>query len=482
MKFSQILKALEIDKKIREDFEVTGVSADSRTVEKGNIFVAIEGYKQDGFSFIKEAVERGAGVIIFEGRERIADGLDAETLTVESSRKTLSLIAPLIYKISYNLSVVGVTGTNGKTTTTYLAEHIFKNQNLEPGVLGTVNYRYKNKIFEASNTTPEPVRLCRILNEMDAEEIKLALLEVSSHSLSQFRVDGIKFKHAIFTNLSGEHLDFHKSMEEYFLAKSRLFTDLKPAGFSIINIDDKFGYRLKNIARSKVLTYGLSENADVHAENILLKTEGISFDLRIANKRIPVKSKLIGRHNVYNILGVCALGFVEGLDLNLLARDVFSFGGTPGRLQRIDCGQPYYVYVDYAHTPQALESALSSLRETMQRRIITVFGCGGNRDRQKRPLMGEIAERLSDVVILTNDNPRDEKPLSIIQEIQAGIKIKTKAQVEMDREAAIKKALCLAREGDCVLIAGKGHENYQIIGDKKNEFNDEKTVEIFLKA
>lgn len=481
MKFSQILKALEIDKKIKEDFEVTGVSADSRTVEKGNIFVAIAGYRHDGLSFIKEAVERGAKAVIYDSSRKIADRLDVETLDVRSPRRILSHICALVYRISSNLNVVGVTGTNGKTTTTYLAEHIFKNQNLETGVLGTVNYRYKNKTFDAPNTTPEPVNLCRILNEMEKEEIKLALLEVSSHSLSQFRVDGIKFTHAIFTNLSSEHLDFHKSLEEYFRAKSRLFTELKPAGFSIINIDDKFGQRLKNMARSKVLTYGLNKDADVRAQNIFLDAEGLSFDLHISNEKIPVKSNLIGRHNVYNILAVCALAFAEGLDLNLLAQDVFSFSGTPGRLQRIDCGQPYCVYVDYAHTPQALESVLGSLREVVRGKIITVFGCGGNRDKQKRPLMGDIAERLSDVVILTNDNPRGEEPFSIIREIQAGIKIKDKAQVEIDRKKAIRMALDLAENGDCVLIAGKGHENCQIIGDEKIEFNDEKVVKNFLR-
>lgn len=482
MKFSQISKLLKAETKIVEDFEVSGVSSDSRTVRSGDIFVAIEGYDKDGFSFIKEAISHGAKAIIYKETKSIAENICVPTLPVACPRETLSLISSLVYKIPSSLSIIAVTGTNGKTTTTYLLEHIFKNGGLEAGTIGTINYRYKEKVFLTPNTTPEPVSLCKILKEMAENNLKLALLEVSSHALKQARVDNINFKHAIFTNLSSEHLDFHGTMEDYFAAKSRLFTDLKPAAYSIINIDDKFGQRLKKITESRVLTYGFSKEADIKGENVFLDAEGICFDLRVAGKKTSIRSRLLGRHNIYNILSACAAASLEGVDFNSLRESIFSFKGVPGRLQRVDCGQNYFVYVDYAHTPGALESVLKSLREFVKNRIITVFGCGGNRDRQKRPLMGEIAGRLSDAVILTNDNPRDEDPLSIIYEIESGADIEVKLEIEKNRRKAIRKALNLAQEGDCVLIAGKGHENYQIIKNKRIEFNDAQVVRDLLKA
>ena len=482
MKFSQISKLLKTETKIVEDFEVSGVSSDSRTVGSGDIFVAIEGLDKDGSSFIKEAISRGAGAIIYKEAKSIDENICVETLPVACPRKTLSLISSLVYKIPSTLSIIAVTGTNGKTTTTYLLEHIFKNGGLEAGTIGTINCRYKEKVFLTPNTTPEPVSLCKILKEMAESKLKFALLEVSSHALKQARVDNINFKHAIFTNLSSEHLDFHGTMEAYFAAKSRLFIDLKPAAYSIINIDDKFGQRLKKIAKSRVLTYGFSKEADIKAENVSLDAEGIYFDLCMANKKTSIRSRLLGRHNIYNILSACAAASLEGVDFNSLKESIFSFKGVPGRLQRVDCGQLYFVYVDYAHTPAALESVLKSLREFVRNRIITVFGCGGNRDRRNRPLMGEIAGRLSDVVILTNDNPRDEDPLSIICEIKSGAGIEANLEIEKNRRKAIRKALNLAQEGDCVLIAGKGHENYQIIKNKRIEFNDTEVIKDLLKA
>lgn len=480
MKFSQISKLLKAKTNMVEDFEASGVSSDSKTVKGGDIFVAIEGYKKDGFSFIEEAISRGAKAIIYKKSKRMSKNINVPALAVACPRKALSLISSLVYEIPSALKIIAVTGTNGKTTTTYLLEHILKDRGFEVGVIGTVNYRYKKKTFKAFNTTPGPVMLCKILKEMAGGGLRFVLLEVSSHALKQARVDNINFEHAIFTNLSSEHLDFHKTIEDYFVAKSRLFTELKPAAYSIINIDDEFGGRLKKIAKSKVLTYGFSKEADVKAENVFLDAEGISFDLCIGNKKTPLKSKLLGKHDIYNILSACALAFVEGIDFNSLRESIFSFSGVPGRLERIDCGQPYFIYVDYAHTPQALESVLGSLREFIKHRIITVFGCGGDRDRQKRPLMGKIAERLSDIVILTSDNPRDEDPLSIIYEIKSGAGVKTKLEIEQDRKKAIRRALNLAQEGDCVLIAGKGHENYQIIKNKRIEFNDAEVVRDLL--
>jgi UDP-N-acetylmuramoyl-L-alanyl-D-glutamate--2,6-diaminopimelate ligase len=481
MKFLQLLRLLKVETKTSEDFEVTGVSSDSRAVKKGDIFVAIEGYKKDGISFAKEAIARGARVIIYDKTKKIEKDLNIVVLPVDCPRKVLSLVSSLVYRILPTLKIVAITGTNGKTTTTYLCEHILKNQGYEVGTVGTINYRYKGRSIEALNTTPEPVTLCKILSQMSRENVRFALLEVSSHALSQARVDNINFEHAIFTNLSSEHLDFHKSLENYFTVKSRLFTELKPTGYSIINVDDKFGQRLVKISQSRILTYGLSKNSDIRAEKISLGLEGTSFDLWIKDKRIPIKTRLIGRHNVYNILSAVAVAYLEGVNLEVIRKSIFSFEGVPGRLQKIDCGQPYFIYIDYAHTPQALESALESLKGLVKRRIITVFGCGGNRDRRKRPLMGEVASRLSDIIVLTEDNPRDEDSYSIISQIVSGIKTKSKLEIELDRKRAIEKALSLAQAGDCVLIAGKGHENYQIIKDKRIKFNDADTVRDLLK-
>ncbi|MFH1856245.1 MAG: UDP-N-acetylmuramoyl-L-alanyl-D-glutamate--2,6-diaminopimelate ligase [Candidatus Omnitrophota bacterium] len=484
MKFSELLKTLNIEKSIKKDFDVNGISSDSRTVEEGDIFIAVKGYNADGFSFIAQAVRKGAKAVIFDDSNKyeIKNAGDVITVPVGSTRKMLSTIAASVYKSSSNLNVIGVTGTSGKTTVTYLSEHILREQKFKTGVIGTVNYRYKNKIFESSNTTPGPIELCKIIYEMDKEKVDFVLLEVSSHALSQFRADGIKFKDVIFTNLSPEHLDFHHSMEDYFSAKKRLFTELNLRGYSIINIDDEWGRRLKDEAKSKVLTCGMDSSADVRAKNIFLKSDGLEFDLHIDGKKIFIKSKLIGVHNVYNILCVCAMIFAQGIDLESVKESIFSFEGVPGRLQRIFCGQPYSIYVDYAHKPQALEIVLKSLKGFIKGNIITVFGCGGNRDRTKRPLMGKIAEDLSDAVILTTDNPRDEEPSCIIAEILAGIKMKNKVFIEEDRKKAIEKALNLAKPGDCILLAGKGHENYQIVKDMKFEFNDVEVVRNLLRA
>lgn len=480
MKFSELIKIIGGKVINFKDFEIAGVSSDSRVIKKGDIFVGLAGSAGDGFDFIREAVLRGAAALVYEKSKSLDKNIDIPAVAVDCPRKTLSRLAALIYKIPAPLEVIAITGTNGKTTTAYLIEHIFKNQKIEIGTIGTINYRFKDRKYASFNTTPEPVALFKLLGEMAEENVKFAVLEVSSHALKQFRADNINFKYAVFTNLSAEHLDYHNTVEDYFCAKVRLFTELKPSACSIINMDDKFSRRLMTMCQSRVLTFGFDKKADIKAENISGGLDGMKFDLVIKDRKISAETKLIARYNVYNMLAAAAAAYLEGLDLEMTVKSLSAFEGVPGRLQRIDCGQPFFIFIDYAHTPDALEKVLVSLRGFVEKKIITVFGCGGNRDRIKRPLMGAIAAALSDTVILTDDNPRWENSLSIINEIKTGIKDVKKLEVIPDRKHAIEAALNLAEEGDCVLIAGKGHEDCQIIGNEKIKFNDLKTVKELL--
>jgi len=454
------------------ELEIRGITCDSREVSNDFMFVAIEGYKTDGRLFIGEAIERGARVIVSKDRQLPSGQRDVCFLSVPDDRKALAVIASNFYNNpSRKLKLIGITGTDGKTTTAYLIENILSRAGFKTGVIGTIEYRYNNIRLEADNTTPGVLKMQSLLSDMLKANVKYAVVEVSSHALQQSRVEGMLFSHAVFTNFASEHLDYHKTLDDYFRAKAKLFQHLSSGSVAIINKDSPYAQRLLNLCNAEILTYGIDMPADISADNIILNENGSRFTMNIRGEDIKIQTGLIGRHNIYNILAAAGVAVSEGLDLNLIAEAVASVDSVPGRLEFINCGQDFCVFVDYAHTENALSNILRSLRQITKGRIITVFGCGGSRDRTKRPRMGYVATELSDFCFITSDNPRDEDPQRIINEILSGVS-RFNFKIIPDRKQAIYEAIELARPQDTVLIAGKGHEAYQIYKNTKIYFND----------
>ncbi|MDD4894970.1 MAG: UDP-N-acetylmuramoyl-L-alanyl-D-glutamate--2,6-diaminopimelate ligase, partial [Candidatus Omnitrophica bacterium] len=376
--------------------------------------------------------------------------------------------------------VVAVTGTNGKTTITYLIEALLKEAGFMPAVIGTVNYRFKDKIIPSKNTTPGPLELQSLLADAVKENIDYTVMEVSSHALSQERVAAINFHSAIFTNLTQDHLDYHNTLEDYFQAKAKLFRDLR-GYFAVINNDDEYSRRLKEMIKGpEIITYGIDNESDIMAGGIKLGISHTEFILKSGKKEIRLETGLIGRHNIYNILATFAWASKEGLSEAVTMPALEKFNFVPGRLERIETGRDFSVFVDYAHTEDALTNVITSLRQITGNKIIVVFGCGGERDKTKRPEMGRVVSELADYAIITNDNPRSEDPDDIIEGIKSGIK-KDNYCVILERKDAIKKALSEAMPQDIVLIAGKGHEDYQILGDKRIHFDDREVVKECLR-
>jgi UDP-N-acetylmuramoyl-L-alanyl-D-glutamate--2,6-diaminopimelate ligase len=492
MKARQLIKSLGSFKTpiALKDFEVRGVTSDSRLVEEGFIFVAIKGSRLDGNKFVEEALRKGARLVISQTTDHRPQTTDQKKqrqdsvpfIFVKNTRKVLAKLAAEFYgNPSRKIKTVGVTGTNGKTTITYLIEAILKEAGKNPAVIGTVNYRFKDKIFPSKNTTPGPVELQSFLGRMLKEGVDYCLMEVSSHALDQDRAGGIDFHSAIFTNLTQDHLDYHKTLENYFKSKSRLFKNLSSGAFAVLNNDDKYGRRIAKLTNAKVFTYGLKDRAEIIAQNIKSECHSTQFEIVFPKGKVNISSPLIGRHNVYNILAAAGWAIKEGISPEVIKRALEKFRLVPGRLERIDAARDFWVFVDYAHTEDALKNILNSLRPIAKKRLIVVFGCGGERDKTKRPKMGRVVSELSDYAIITNDNPRSEDPLEIIEDIKAGIK-KANFCVIPERLEAIKRSLALARAGDIVLVAGKGHENYQIMKDRTLDFDDRKVLEECLKS
>jgi UDP-N-acetylmuramoyl-L-alanyl-D-glutamate--2,6-diaminopimelate ligase len=473
----------------KDDCEVTGISTDSRDIKKGQgggaLFAAIPGEHVDGHAFIKTAVTNGAACVV---AERPEEGVTVPQVIVPDVRAALSRISDVFYgEPSKKLIMTGVTGTNGKTTTTYLLESIFREAGFNPGVIGTVNYRYGGKTFPATHTTPDAPYLHKILREMCDAGVTHCVMEVSSHSLAQKRVNDCRFNVGVFTNLTHEHLDYHRTMEEYFRCKSVLFRLLKDSGgFSVVNVDDPWGEALKKEFPA-AYTCSLKEGATFFPAEYKLKEGLTEASIKTPAGRVQVSSHLVGEYNLQNILGAIGAGYALGVDCDTIGRGINALARVPGRLEKIEMKRPgagpFRAYVDYAHTGDALERALGALKRVSSGRIITVFGCGGNRDRLKRPKMGSVSARLSDVSIITSDNPRDEDPLEIIKEIETGLTGVKKSgpddtlegrcyTVIPERGEAIRKAVKTARKGDTILVAGKGHEDYQIIKGKKAHFDD----------
>ncbi len=456
--------------------EIRQVVCDSRKVRPGSLFFALHGAKADGNAFIQDAIKRGAAAIASEEQAPSALPAGVVWIRVREARKALAVAAANFFGHPANtLQLVAVTGTNGKTTTTSVIDVIVKSSGAKTGLFGTIAYHTPLGDYPAPNTTPESVDLQGFLAETRDAGGKYAVLEASSHSLAMDRLWGCHFQAAVFSNLTREHMDYHKTFEDYFSAKKRLFegTGAGAPEVAVLNTDDEFGKRLVGLAK-KTVTYGLESDADITTKKFQLTFDGLTFTAHTPNGKVHVVSPLVGKINVYNLLAAIGAGQALGLSNEAIESGIQNLESVSGRFQRIDLGQPFLVIVDYAHTDDALENLIRTARELNPKaRIITLFGCGGEKDRTKRPVMGEVTGRLSDLTILSSDNPRSEDPLKIISDIIVGLqKTAGKYLIEPDREKAIGTAMDEARSGDIVLLAGKGHENYQILVDRTLEFDD----------
>jgi UDP-N-acetylmuramoyl-L-alanyl-D-glutamate--2,6-diaminopimelate ligase len=492
------------------DQEVTGLAYDSRHVSPGQLFFAIPGEKLDGHDFIPQAIARGAVAVVVARGNACPPG--ATAIRVRDVRRTMGLWSAHFFGWpSRQLKLVGITGTNGKTTVTYLIESIFSAAGMKPGVIGTINYRYGGREIPSHHTTPESLDLEALLVEMHQAGTEAVAMEVSSHALAQERVRGLEFDVAVFTNLSRDHLDYHADMAEYFLAKSRLFTDYLTSGgkakkAAVICGADPYGKELLDNIRNHgvdVWSYGEGDEWDIRPVDVQSEVAGLKGTIQAKDQLLEVSSQLIGAANLQNILAAVGVGLALGVSREAVSAGIQRLTAVPGRLEKVENDLGISILVDYAHTPDALEKVLGAVRPLARNRVVTVFGCGGDRDRGKRPLMGEIVARLSDLVVLTSDNPRTEEPLAILHEIEMGVsktglkklqlsdskslastletrhsKLETGRGywVEADRREAIRIALDLSRAGDLILIAGKGHEDYQILGTKKIHFDDREVV------
>jgi UDP-N-acetylmuramoyl-L-alanyl-D-glutamate--2,6-diaminopimelate ligase len=459
------------------DREVAGIAYDSRRVTPGMVFVAIPGASTDGHEFIPTAIERGAAAVICE-RARPCPGR-ATRIRVPDAREALARAASGYYEHpSARLKVIGITGTNGKTTVSFMVKSILEAAGIQTGLLGTVQYEIGERVLPAARTTPESLDVQQMMAQMLRAGCGACVMEVSSHALEQKRVLGVEFDAAIFTNLTRDHLDFHGTMENYFSAKKKLFACLAGGpkqGAAVINIDDAYGARLAGATGVEIeFTYGVEKSARLRATKIELSGAGTRFVVETPERRFAVRLPLIGRHNVYNALAAIGAGLALGVDVVKIQAALNTLAPVPGRLERVDAGQPFGVYVDYAHTDDALRNVLTTLREITPGRLLLAFGCGGSRDAGKRARMGRVAAELADFTVITSDNPRREEPARIAAAIESGYQsVRAEACViELDRRRAIGQIIGMAGAGDTVLLAGKGHETYQEFEDTVVPFDD----------
>jgi UDP-N-acetylmuramoyl-L-alanyl-D-glutamate--2,6-diaminopimelate ligase len=491
MTFQQLLDGAEVLAQ-SGDPDIGSVEYDSRRVKPGCVFVAMRGESSDGNRFIDQAIHAGAVAVVTDSAQ-VNPRADVGWALVQNGRRALARVSANFYKKpSERMAITGITGTNGKSTTAFLIESILNAARRKSALIGTIEYHVAGKVLPAPHTTPESLDLNRIFSEALGNGAAEAVMEVSSHALAQERVYGVPFDVAVFTNLTRDHLDYHKTMEEYFAAKRVLFegcgTDAPRA--VVTNIDDEAGAKLADFSRKRsslVLKYGW-DGGDLHAERVEITPRGTRFDVMTPDDRIAVFTPLIGRVNVYNILAAVGAAYARGCKAGAIAAGVDKLACVPGRFERVDCGQPFTVVVDYAHTDDALRNLTAIARTFISNaaakaRVLTVFGCGGDRDRKKRPLMGEAAGRGSDFVVLTSDNPRSEDPLAIINDAVVGLqKTGVKYSVEPDRRKAIALAIGEARPGDIVLIAGKGHEKVQVTRQGSAPFDDVEVAREAMRA
>jgi len=475
MKLSELLEQIEYHVlQGNPEIEINKLEYDSRKIAKGDVFVCITGFKTDGHLYIEKAVESGATALLCE-KEVVGVPEHITVICVENTRQALAQLADHYYDHpSEKMNVIGVTGTNGKTTTTYLMKSILDKIGHKVGIVGTIENRIGDKVIHTERTTPESLELQELLCQMLEAKVTDVVMEVSSHSLDLHRVDGIRYDIGIFTNLTQDHLDYHKTMEKYKIAKALLF---QRCGASVINIDDEAGTYMAEQSRGKVITFAIDKKADLQAENIFVSSDGVKFILDYEGKQYPVSLHTPGRFSIYNALGTIGACLLMGISMTDIVEGLGENLGISGRFQTVKSKKGFNAIVDYAHTPDGLENILKTAREFVTGRIITVFGCGGDRDKTKRPIMGEVAGKLSDYCIITSDNPRTENPVLILEDVEVGVKKANCAYTKrVDRREAICLAVEYAKKGDVVVIAGKGHENYHIFPDKTIHFDDVEEV------
>lgn len=472
MKLQALLQDVETKSVYTMNPEITNVTDDTAKIRRSGLFVCIKGLKYDGHDYALKALEKGAEVVICERDIGIKN-----SIIVPDSRKAYALIASRFYGSAHKkMKLIGVTGTNGKTTTSYLIRKILEDSGCKTGLIGTVNVVIGKEKYPADLTTPDPIDLHRYLMLMNIAGCRACVMEVSSQALAQDRVYGINFECGVFCNLTPEHLDYHKTMDEYSHSKAKLFEMCKT---SVINIDSRYSSLMLSKAAGRKITFGIDSEADFKADKIKLMTDSVSYRMNSKNSDYHVSFDSIGTFSVYNSMAAICTGTAMGVDADRAIRSVSRFEGIAGRMEKVRNSAGINIIIDYAHTPDSLENALKTLRSIYNGRLITVFGCGGDRDKEKRPAMGKIACELSDFVFVTSDNPRTENPDRIINEITYGLD-KNRFFKITDRKLAIKSALYSARKGDTVLIAGKGHEKYQILGTQKIYFNEREIIKIIL--
>jgi UDP-N-acetylmuramoyl-L-alanyl-D-glutamate--2,6-diaminopimelate ligase len=460
--------------------EINKLEYDSRMIEKDDLFFAVTGFEQDGHKFINSAIKKGAIACVLERKGNYP--LKAQVI-VKNTREALALLSALYYdNPSHKMKVIGITGTNGKTTITYMLKSIWENSGEKTGLIGTIAHFIGEKTVQALNTTPESLDLQRMLSEMLKNKVSSVAMEVSSHSLVLGRVKMIDFDVAVFTNLNPEHLDFHKDMKSYKEAKGILFQSLKNDAYAVINMDDPEWEYFYRITKANRVTYSFkNKTADFYLNKSLPLNSGYKLDISTPSGQLEIDLKVLGEVNIYNALASTTSAFVTGTRMEKIKKGLEIFTGVKGRLEQVDLGQEFKVIIDYAHTPFAFENLFQTLKKIIKGKIIFVFGCGGDRDRTKREPMGRIASQFSDQLILTTDNPRSEDPENIIQEILNGVTERSKVEVILDRKKAIISALKTAKKDDAVVLAGKGHETYQVIGKEKFHFSEREIVEEELK-
>jgi UDP-N-acetylmuramoyl-L-alanyl-D-glutamate--2,6-diaminopimelate ligase len=474
-----------------QELFIRAVQYDSRNVGRGDLFVAIRGLARDGHQYVPGAIEKGAAAVVVEDDTVVPDELFLHTgvvkIVVGDSRRALAGISANYYgHPSGLLMLVGVTGTNGKTTSTYLLKSILEAAGMRVGLLGTIAYLVGDEVLPATHTTPESLELNALLANMVTRGCTAAVMEVSSHSLALGRVEGLSFRAAVFTNLTQDHLDFHGSMGEYFRTKKMLFDSLTSGAVAVTNVDDPRGADIVRSTQAAVVRYGVAGPADVSVGDVRMSISGMDLAVIHGGASTAMRSRLTGKFNVANILASCAAAGALGIPWEAIRQGVEETASVRGRFEQVSSPKGWTSIIDYAHTPDALENCLRTVRDLLPRdrpgKVITVFGCGGDRDAGKRPIMGRIASGLSDVVVVTSDNPRSEKPERIIEQILAGILPGKDVRVEIDRRQAISGALDLAQRGDVIVIAGKGHETYQVLGDRRVHFDDREQVESYIRS
>ncbi len=472
MKLQTLLASMhQLSLHVEDNPDILSIEMDSRLVRTGTLFICVSGYTVDGHDFASQAVEKGAVAII---AQRPLD-VTVPVIIVKDSLRAMAVLADTFYgQPTHKLHLIGVTGTNGKTTTTDMMEQIFRHAQKKTGLIGTIGVKIGDDIYETKNTTPDSLALQKIFKEMVDKQVEVSAMEVSSHALQIGRVHGCDFDVAVFTNLTQDHLDFHQTMEKYACAKGLLFAQLGNSfsnKYAIFNEDDVQSEEYKQMTSATIVTYGIQKKSDIMAKNIFVSNAGMEFDLVTSNTTAHIKTRLVGIFNVYNMLAATAACLVSNVNIETIVQGLEKLNGVSGRFEVVDEGQDFLVIVDYSHTPDSLQVALETIREFAKKKVYVVVGCGGDRDKQKRPIMAQVAVRDADVAIFTADNPRSEKAEHILADMEAGVEGKAYMTI-VNRREAIQYAVSHAETGDVILIAGKGHEMYQIIGANSFHFDD----------